>query len=270
MQAVASGYEGLLGGSDLEGEVGHFCSTWGYGIGKLHDHMGKVVQRLDFAHRTYSKSESEIAQAASAARSQAAANERSAHRSAGQGPASRRPDRGRIAGHSVPPRGHEAETAIHGLHGAHNSADWTGHAADKFRQQLGKLPGDLQKVAQSYGDAATALNAYATQLGPLKSQFQALVPQIQHAQTTVTTAQGNVNTAKGSLTTAQNAKGAKPTDSAVTSAKTAVQHRQRRAEPRTGRSQRPGRPRQSHPGRVRHAARPGPQRRLQGGRHGAA
>ncbi|HET9105017.1 MAG TPA: hypothetical protein VFN55_16825 [Solirubrobacteraceae bacterium] len=65
MKAVASGYEGLLGGSDLEGEVGHFCSTWGYGIGKLHDHMGQVVQRLDCATRTYSTSETEIAQAAS-------------------------------------------------------------------------------------------------------------------------------------------------------------------------------------------------------------
>ena len=35
----------------------------------------------------------------------------------------------------------DAETAIHGLQGAHNSADWTGHAADLFRQKLGKLPG---------------------------------------------------------------------------------------------------------------------------------
>ena len=64
MKAVASGYEGLLGGSDLEGEVGHFCSTWGYGIGKLHDHMGQVVQRLDFAYHTYGRSEAAIVQAA--------------------------------------------------------------------------------------------------------------------------------------------------------------------------------------------------------------
>ncbi len=64
MHAVASGYEGLLGGSDLEGEIGHFCSHWGYGIGKLHDHMGKVVERLDYAHRNYGTSEQNITTAA--------------------------------------------------------------------------------------------------------------------------------------------------------------------------------------------------------------
>ena len=63
MHAVASGYEGLLGGSDLEGQVGSFCSHWGYGIGKLHDHMGEVVQRLNYAHTTYNTSEQAIASA---------------------------------------------------------------------------------------------------------------------------------------------------------------------------------------------------------------
>jgi hypothetical protein len=35
MHGVTTGYEGLLGGSDLEGEVAHFCSRWNYGMGKL-------------------------------------------------------------------------------------------------------------------------------------------------------------------------------------------------------------------------------------------
>ncbi len=65
MHGVATGYEGLLGGSDLEGEVGHFCSHWGYGIGKLGDHMGKVIERLNHAQTNYSKSEELIQQAAS-------------------------------------------------------------------------------------------------------------------------------------------------------------------------------------------------------------
>jgi hypothetical protein len=60
MHGVATGYGGLLGGGDLEGEVEHFCSHWGYGIGKLGDHMGKVVERLKGAATTYGKSESEI------------------------------------------------------------------------------------------------------------------------------------------------------------------------------------------------------------------
>ncbi len=60
MHGVATGYEGLLGGSDLEGEVESFCSHWGYGIGKLADHMTKVVEHLDAAAATYQKSETEI------------------------------------------------------------------------------------------------------------------------------------------------------------------------------------------------------------------
>ncbi|MGH2914256.1 MAG: hypothetical protein ACRDMX_04635 [Solirubrobacteraceae bacterium] len=64
MHGVATGYEGLLGGRDLEGAVEHFCSHWGYGIGKLADHMTKVVARLDYAARTYGTSESHIVRAA--------------------------------------------------------------------------------------------------------------------------------------------------------------------------------------------------------------
>jgi hypothetical protein len=64
MHGVATGYEGLLGGSDLEGDVEGFCSTWNYGIGQLGDHMGKVVQRLDYAAAGYGKSEQDIGNAA--------------------------------------------------------------------------------------------------------------------------------------------------------------------------------------------------------------
>jgi hypothetical protein len=63
MHGVASGYGGLLGGSDLEGDVEHFCSHWGYGIGQLADHMTKVVQRLDAAAAGYGKSEQDIGNA---------------------------------------------------------------------------------------------------------------------------------------------------------------------------------------------------------------
>jgi hypothetical protein len=63
MHGVATGYEGLLGGSDIEGEVEHFCSHWNYGIGKLADHMSKVVQRLQAAAEGYGKSEQAISDA---------------------------------------------------------------------------------------------------------------------------------------------------------------------------------------------------------------
>jgi len=63
MHGVVTGYDGLLGGTDLEGEIEHFCSHWGYGINKLADHMRKVIERLDAAAAAYSKSESEIGEA---------------------------------------------------------------------------------------------------------------------------------------------------------------------------------------------------------------
>jgi hypothetical protein len=63
MQGVATGYQGLLGGSDLEGQVEGFCSHWGYGIGQLSDHMKTVIEALDAAAKAYGKSESEVADA---------------------------------------------------------------------------------------------------------------------------------------------------------------------------------------------------------------
>jgi hypothetical protein len=64
MHGVATGYEGLLGGSDLEGEIEGFCSRWGYGISQLSNNMGEVVQRLNDAAVTYSRSEQDIQTAA--------------------------------------------------------------------------------------------------------------------------------------------------------------------------------------------------------------
>jgi hypothetical protein len=64
MHGVATGYQGLLGGSDLEGEVEGFCSRWGYGISQLSSDMGQVVQRLNDASVTYSRSEQDIQKAA--------------------------------------------------------------------------------------------------------------------------------------------------------------------------------------------------------------
>jgi hypothetical protein len=63
MHGVATGFEGLLGGSDLDGQVEGFCSHWGYGIGKLGDHMTKVIEHLNAAAATYGQSETDISQA---------------------------------------------------------------------------------------------------------------------------------------------------------------------------------------------------------------
>jgi uncharacterized protein YukE len=61
MPDVASGFEGVLGGRALEGEIEHFCSNWHYGIGLLEKHMQNVVENLGKAAATYSSSDQRVA-----------------------------------------------------------------------------------------------------------------------------------------------------------------------------------------------------------------
>jgi hypothetical protein len=63
MHDVASGFEGVLGGRALEGEIEHFCDNWHYGIGLLQQHMQNVVQNLGKAGATYASSEEHVADA---------------------------------------------------------------------------------------------------------------------------------------------------------------------------------------------------------------
>jgi len=119
--------------------------------------------------------------------------------------------------------GTQAQTAAAGLRGAQNDATWDSPAAQEFRTKLGKLPGDLDKVQQSYGDAATALDTYESNLGPIRTQFQSLATQLQSAQSSLSSAQGQLNTAQSGLTTATTAPHAKATSPAVASAHSAVQ-----------------------------------------------
>ena len=73
----------------------------------------------------------------------------------------------------------QAQTAAAGLRGAQDDATWTGGAADAFRAQVGKLPGDLDKVQQSYGEVATALDTYGAELGPIQNQFRSLASELE-------------------------------------------------------------------------------------------
>jgi hypothetical protein len=116
----------------------------------------------------------------------------------------------------------QAETAAAGLRGAHGDATWTGLAADAFRAQVGKLPGDLDKVQQSYGDVATALFSYEGQLGPIQSQFRSLSNQLTTARGNLSSAQSSLATAKTNLSTATSTPKATSTTPAVVTAHTAV------------------------------------------------
>jgi len=117
----------------------------------------------------------------------------------------------------------QARTAAAGLRGAQNDATWTGGAADAFRSQVGKLPGDLDKVQQSYGDVARALDAYGHGLGPIQTQFRSLASELQSAQSSLSSAQSQLSTAKSDLNTATSAPHATSTTPAVVDAHNAVQ-----------------------------------------------
>jgi uncharacterized protein YukE len=116
----------------------------------------------------------------------------------------------------------QAQTSASALRGANADGTWTGQAADAFRTQLGKLPGDLDKVEHSYGEVATALNAYANGLEPVQTQFRSLASQLTTARSNLSSAQSNLSTAKSSQSTAASAPHASSSTPAVVNANTAV------------------------------------------------
>ncbi|HWF52881.1 MAG TPA: hypothetical protein VG294_19710 [Solirubrobacteraceae bacterium] len=63
MHKVAPGYHGMIGGSPLEDEVGHFLNAWHSGVALIEGDMQKVVQRLGEAAQAYGTSEACIATA---------------------------------------------------------------------------------------------------------------------------------------------------------------------------------------------------------------
>ncbi|HEX3975904.1 MAG TPA: hypothetical protein VHW96_06540 [Solirubrobacteraceae bacterium] len=116
----------------------------------------------------------------------------------------------------------QAQTSAAALRGANGDGTWTGKAADAFRTQLGKLPGDLDKVQQSYGEVANGLSAYASGLEPIQSQFRSLASQLTTARSNLSSAQSHLSTAKSSLSTATSAAHATSSTPAVIDADTAV------------------------------------------------
>ena len=108
------------------------------------------------------------------------------------------------------------------MRGANGDGTWTGSAADAFRTQLGKLPGDLDKVQQSYGEVGAALSAYATGLEPIQTQFRSLASQLTATRSNLSSAQSNLSTAKSNLSTATSAAHATSSTPAVVNAHTAL------------------------------------------------
>jgi len=63
MHCIAPSFSGMLGGSDLEGEVSHFLSAWHSGVSQIEGDMQKVVQALGQAAQRYGQTETSISAA---------------------------------------------------------------------------------------------------------------------------------------------------------------------------------------------------------------
>jgi uncharacterized protein YukE len=59
---------------------------------------------------------------------------------------------------------------------------WKGKAADAFREQIGKLPKDLEKLFESYGAAADAMAEYGWTLKALQTEADGMVDAAERAQ----------------------------------------------------------------------------------------
>jgi hypothetical protein len=97
----------------------------------------------------------------------------------------------------------QAQSTADGLHGAASDATWTGSAASAFRQGVGQLPADLNKVTSSYQEAAGALAAYEGELSSLKPAFQSIVSQLGSADGALANAKSSLSNAQSELNTAQ-------------------------------------------------------------------
>jgi hypothetical protein len=97
----------------------------------------------------------------------------------------------------------QAQSTGDELRGVGGQANWTGSAADAFRQGLGKLPGDLDKVNSSYEEAANGLDAFEVELSSLQPKLKSILAQIQSAQSGLANAQSQLSSAQTALSTAQ-------------------------------------------------------------------
>ena len=73
------------------------------------------------------------------------------------------------------------DSARNGLRGAEGDGEWHGGAADAFRRNLGKLPGELDRVFDSYERVSWALWNYEGQLRDAQSRFDRTLGELDQA-----------------------------------------------------------------------------------------
>lgn len=95
---------------------------------------------------------------------------------------------------------HEAGMTATGLVAAREDGTWTGHAADSFRESIGRIPAELDRVRTGYQAVATALSDYETTLALVQSEFVRVVGSLSDVRARIGTAQTTATTAQGGMT----------------------------------------------------------------------
>jgi len=101
---------------------------------------------------------------------------------------------------------HDVERAWSSLNSFGRDAtalSWVGQTADAFKDTFGPLPGRLQKLYVSYGEASDALSAYWPKMQAAQNEADAALRQGRDAEVDVSRATGTANNAASDLKTAQ-------------------------------------------------------------------
>ncbi len=94
--------------------------------------------------------------------------------------------------------------SIHGGLSQIDSADWTGSAAEKFREkQRTEIPAELGKIRESFGTASQALYAYAANVAEILDEARVLAGRMDGEQQELQSAQRNERSAHESLASAR-------------------------------------------------------------------
>ena len=94
-------------------------------------------------------------------------------------------------------------SALKSFGGDANALAWVGQTADAFKSTFGPLPGRLEKLYVSYGEASDALSAYWPRMQAAQAKADAALREGQDAEIVVNRATGTADDAAAELKTAQ-------------------------------------------------------------------
>jgi cell wall-associated NlpC family hydrolase len=94
----------------------------------------------------------------------------------------------------------EAQMTARGLDAARGDGTWTGKAADSFRDSIGRLPGELERVRAGYSTVSDALGIYETALAEIQSAFVKIVAELSDIRSRIAPAQAATQSAQQNFT----------------------------------------------------------------------